>query len=41
MRQQRLLMEAEQQQTPAHLEQIMMKSGFSMSDIKGKWPMLV
>ncbi|XP_071050495.1 ryanodine receptor isoform X2 [Onthophagus taurus] len=34
IRQHRLRAEAEQQTTPAHIEQIM-KSGFSMSDIKG------
>ncbi|XP_017777975.1 PREDICTED: ryanodine receptor [Nicrophorus vespilloides] len=34
IRQNRLRIEAENQQTPAHIEQIM-KSGFSMSDIKG------
>ncbi|BES99791.1 ryanodine receptor [Nesidiocoris tenuis] len=34
IRQQRLMSEAEMQ-TPAHLEQMIMKSGFSMSDIKG------
>lgn len=35
IRQHRLRTEAESQTTPAHIEQIM-KSGFSMSDIKGK-----
>ncbi|XP_063919785.1 ryanodine receptor isoform X1 [Zophobas morio] len=35
IRQHRLKAEAESQSTPAHIEQMMMKSGFSMSDIKG------
>lgn len=34
LRQNRLLAEAAEQSTPAHIEQIM-KSGFTMSDIKG------
>lgn len=34
IRQHRLKIEADSQSTPAHIEQIM-KSGFSMSDIKG------
>lgn len=42
VRQHRLKMEAEQTnvQPIAHIEQIM-KSGFSMSDIKGKYGMLI
>lgn len=40
IRQHRLKAEAEQQTTPAHIEQIM-KSGFSMSDIKGEAYILV
>lgn len=35
VRQHRLRAEVDNQTTPAHIEQIM-KSGFSMSDIKGK-----